>query len=225
MQKTNVIINLCGLLGLSFSTGCTFSLLDGNGPLDRENVAEHLPMASTNELAQWKREAETLPNTSDWSALVRKELREDYTFTYRKSDPFFVTGSEMTRLYLLPNDTDKRSVLEMTDSSGFKSIDNFPWYLTVDGKSVDAETGECLANGKGTGWVFALIAYGNKTTPVTTNQGAIPEHLFKEKKLKDVKYDNLSYTCIGWGVLAWGQKNNRAYFQLAWIPIPLWSVK
>jgi hypothetical protein len=39
------------------------------------------------------------------------------------------------------------------------------------------------------------------------------------------KYDRLTSYYFLCGLLAFGQKNDRAYMQIAWCPVPLWSLK
>ena len=218
MKNATMMAGLSGLLGLSLTSGCTFCLLDGNGPLERSDVATDLPATGASELARLKGETQSLPIRTP-SSPVPEEFR-GYTLKGGSSFNWDVLfGSARQRVLLQPNDADKRTLLATEDRWGILR----PLFWTADFKTLDAETGECLSREKGT-TVTSLIVHGSMRKPATSGK-AKPEYQSKQKSLNEVKYDTSSGTCIGWGLLAWGQKNSRAYFQIAWIPIPLWSVE
>lgn len=215
MKKINMVI-VAGVCGLSLTSGCTFGLLNGNGPQTRSSVASQLPTANASELAQWKEEVNSLPNKSTQAGAWK-----DYGYTADVGSSYnwdALCGSGTARALLTPHGTEKRTVLQTQDRWGFSR----PLFWTLDFKDVDTETGECLSRSKGT-LLTPLFVHMSAVTPVNPDKKT-PEYLYKNKNLDEVKYDKASGMCIGFGLLAWGQKNNRAYFQLAWIPIPLWSL-
>ena len=205
-----------GACGLSLLTGCTFCALDGNGPMPRSSVASDLPTASASDLAKWKGEVESLPIKS-----TRAGVWADHGYTANIGNSYnwdVLCGSGTMRTLLTPRDEGKRTVLQAQNRWGFFR----PLFWTLDFKDMDAETGACLSREKAT-TLTLLFVHASALKPATPDKKT-PEHLSKQKNLDDVKYDKSSGMCIGAGLLGWGQKNNRAYFQLAWIPIPLWSL-
>jgi hypothetical protein len=218
MKLVNVIAVCAGLLGLSLSTGCTFCCLDGNGPLERSSVAADLPVAGADDLAKLKGEVDSLPVTLTppvGKGFPGYAARSGHSYNWD-----VLCGGGTVRTLLKPGDAGKRTLLMTADRWGISR----PLYWTLDCKTMDAETGECLSSEKAT-MLTMLFVHASARTPWEPDKNAQPEYLSKQKSLDEVKYAKMSGMCIGAGLLAWGQKNNRAYFQLAWIPIPLWSLE
>jgi hypothetical protein len=74
------------------------------------------------------------------------------------------------------------------------------------------------------GWTIAPA--GSRTDEIAGwGYELTTESLNSTIPLKALKYDRMNSFILGTGLLAWGSKNGRAYFQILWIPIPLWSVE
>ncbi|MFA7370150.1 MAG: hypothetical protein WC334_10935, partial [Kiritimatiellales bacterium] len=50
-------------------------------------------------------------------------------------------------------------------------------------------------------------------------------YLWPSTSLNRLKYNRLTSCYFLCGLLAFGQKNDRVYLQLAWIPVSLWSLE
>jgi hypothetical protein len=207
------------------TNGCTFALLDGNGSVARESVATFLPKdADANQIAQWKQDLCYPPplgggftkqiTSGDFSGYTAQTM---YT-------PFwpYLAGPYRTLSLKEPAQADskKRAFLNVMDVWGV----GFPLFSNWRGACYDVKTGECVSGAH----IVTLTLLMMYTSGVDAAKQASDAHyplLNSDVRTTDVKYDRISAYCVGLGALAWGQKNSRAYFQVAWIPIPLWSLE
>jgi hypothetical protein len=211
---------LLGAMSLMLLTGCTFCRLQGTGPVGRENYSSYLQPASTQQMEEYKKEVDSLK--FPWGPRTMKVRYGPFTgYTQHIGQTLnwhYLAGPSRVRTLYEPADETKRAVLETFENWGI----SFPLFSLMNVSFYDAQTGECISRSKAT-ILTTFIVYASATSPTGKGGDVSPESLEKKIAIDTVKYDHMSGWCLAWGVLAWGQKNNRAYFQIAWIPIPLWS--
>ena len=203
------------LLALSAlcANGCTFYGLDGKGPSSRNYYSEKLSSVEPTRLTNWKKSAHG-PDSSTGDA-----LRDGYTLhKYRTGTiiaPNFVGGYGI-RKHLVPKDEkeDKRPLIEVEDVWGFSA----PLYMTVERNVYGADSGKCIGYHDTTS--FTLLILSHEAVWPRDEDEISDAH----KSLENVAYIRYSSFSVGWGLLAAGTKNRQAYMQIAWIPIPLWTV-
>ena len=220
-MSMNRVSALLGAVCLTLLTGCTFCCLQGNGPTSRANLSSYLQPADAQQVEQWKREVNSLK--FPWGPRSQKISYGPFSgYTSHVGQTLnwhILAGPSHQRFLYEPSNTEERTVVSTTDVWGIL----FPLYSNWNSAFYDSPTGECLSTGHMT-TLTLFIVYGSATAPAGKGKDMSPEYLVRKTDLREIKYDRMSGCCLAFGALAWGQKNDRAYFQLAWIPIPLWSL-
>ncbi len=207
--------------------GCSFAYLDGNGPKAREVYAAELPSAAKAQLGAWKADA----FRRHW--LLRTQSRvqaKGYTLHTGASFPW--TGlagcaSESTFIHPSPEtQAELRAVVSRAEGCGVLGI----FASRVWSRWYDYPSGECIMASQWTWLGGPLLVFGSDTDPSSEDKpqaaGARrPDWTSLRVPLKDLKYNRTTFVCLGLGLVAWGTRNGRAYAQLFWVPIPLWSVR
>jgi hypothetical protein len=126
-------------------------------------------------------------------------------------------------------------------------------FIAGDAAVYDYPSGECLAYQRFLrAGVIPLVAYESSLVPVTkgvlmpgcpnmmspdslcrlsTSLDGVKQdemgdcYVWPATSLNRLKYDRLTSYYFLCGLVAFGQKNDRAYMQLAWVPIQLWSLE
>lgn len=222
MKTTAAAFVLCCATASLLTHGCTFAMLDGKGSQDRTSVAVFLPSASTNQIAQWKEEISSPPPPLGRYTEKHISSGPSAGCTSRTMNtPCYaaLVGPYHARSLSTPDDPNsgKRTTLTTMDTWGTM----FPFLAAISNTRMscyDEQTAECITSGHFF-TLTVLLTYGKIAAPADKQDAK----MLNEIKPCDIKYDRLTGCCIGCGALAFGQKNNRAYLQIAWIPIPLWS--
>jgi hypothetical protein len=215
-----VLLMAAALFVVASGSGCTFYLLDGNGPKPLSAYHDELPSPGAERLAEWKEEAhERSFLVGRLSVDERGDLR-GYELHYR-STPFWpvLAGPFHVRKHWEPKrgrEGRKRTLIGKEDAWGFLS----PLFVTGKGSIYDERTRQCVAREKIT-FVTLLMIFHSRISPAE----GMSEFTDAGARLDEVMYDEVSSWSLGWGLLAAGSKNRRAYLQLFWIPIPLWSLE
>ena len=178
-------------------SGCTFYLLDGNGP--REGAPSKLEPWVI-EAVKAKRSGRAVHGQLDRYRL----LSSTHPDIGQQPLRFSSVGTVMWRgepTMQLSGDIIEYSAGEWGYLGGWSH----------SRATYDSETGEGIRqNHFSSIFVPFLISVHHSYEPIETDS-----NLYEEK----------SAFVIAFGALAFGQKNGRAYIQLAWIPIPLWSIR
>lgn len=216
------------LAGLALGpAGCTFAFLEGNGPAGREACAARLPAASQEELAAWKADA----FRRHWLLGTRSRVEAvGYTVHSGASFPWTALAgraNESTFVEPAPEHREElRSVVWRADGCGVLGI----LATSVWSRWYEYPSGECFMSSR---WTFLggpLLVFGSDVDAVPSEAPAEgkpkpPDWTSRRLALKDLKYNTTTFACLGLGLLACGSRNGRAYAQLLWVPVPLWSVR
>ncbi len=231
---------------------CNFYQLEGNGSGSRAEWEAYLPVAVPQKMDQIRIEAETSDLTllfdrgayAGYKAKLHKEFIWDIP-----------VGPYHERSFWLPDKKrGGRSLCIKLDSWG-TTVMPFIAGLFMAGKAevYDYSDGECIAYQRFLrAGIIPLVAYESSLMPSTKGQSMPgcpntmnPDSLcristsldgFKQDEMGDcylwpttslsrLKYDRLTSYYFLCGLFAFGQKNDRAYMQLAWYPIELWSLE
>ena len=231
---------------------CNFYQLKGNGSGTRSEWKSCLPDATTQQMDEIRVEAATSDVTLLFD---RGAYGGYTAKLHRKFGWKIPVGPYRERSFWLPDKKKGGRSLCMTlDSWGITILPFFAgMFMAGDAEVYDYPSGECLAYERFMrAGVIPLVAYESSLRPVTKGElipggpnMMSPDSLcwlttsldgVKQDKigscyswpstsLSRVQYDRLTSYYFLCGLLAFGQKNDRAYMQLAWIPIPLWSLE
>jgi len=237
---------------LAGSGCCNFYQLEGNGSGTRAEWSAYLPDMTPRQMDQIRVEAETSDVTLlfDRGAYggYKTKLHKEFAWNI----PF---GPYRERSIWVPDKKKGgRTLCSKLDCWG-TTILPFMTGLFVAGHAgvYDYPKGDCLAYQRFMrAGIIPLVAYESSLVPATKGQlmpgcpnTMAPDSLCKiETALDGVKQDQTG-DCYSWpatslsrveydrltsyyflcGLFAFGQKNDRAYLQLAWIPISLWSLE
>jgi len=246
--------SMAGLSALLFLSGgcCNFCSLEGNGPATREEWGAYLPVATERQMDKIRIEAETSDVTLlfDRGAYVGYKTKLHREFSW-----IIPVGPYHERSFWLPDaKRDERSLCAKMDCWGTTILPFIAGlFMAGDVEVYDYPRGECLAYQRFMrAGVIPLVAYESSLMPVTKEQqmpacpnvmapdslcrvitsldGVKPDrmgdcYVWPSTSLDQIKYDRLTAYYFLCGLVAFGQKNDRAYMQLAWIPISLWSLE
>lgn len=189
--------------------GCSYTLLHGNGLYSHDQVAEGFRTAHRSEIQQWENTARSADPDGRAHGVARVH-RQDSTLGW---------------LWL-----DRR--VEFHDAiSGFNDhilVGRTPGlagiiYGESDVALYDVLGREQFASHSTRHALFGSLYWGEIVKPGETSF-PLPW------TMPPLRHDPSSYTytrtngvSVLWGVLAGGTKNGRAYGQILWVPIPLWS--
>jgi len=244
---------VCFLVLLVANSGCcNFCSKEGNGPGTRGEWAAYLPVSTPQQMDQIRVKAETSDVTLlfERGAYIgyRAKLHREFVW----SVPI---GPYRERSFWLPdNKRGGRSLCIKMDGWGTTVLPFLAGlFVAGDAEVYDYPRGDCLAYQRFMrAGIIPLVAYESSLMPVTKEQqmpGCLnvmaPDslcrittsldgvkqdrmgdcYLWPTTSLNRIKYDRLTSYYFLCGLLAFGQKNDRVYMQLAWIPIPMWSMK
>lgn len=189
--------------------GCSYTLLEGNGLYSHGQVAEGFRTAFQSEMQEWENTARSADPTGTSRGVARVHR----------------SGSTLGWLWI-----DRR--VEYHDAiSGFNDhvlVGRTPGlagivYGESDVALYDVLSREQFASHSTRHALFGSLYWGEVVKPGETSF-PLPWNM------PPLRHDPPGYTytrtngaSLLWGVLAGGTKNGRAYGQILWIPIPLWS--
>jgi hypothetical protein len=211
---------VAALFVVASGSGCTFYLLDGNGPQRLSACRHRLPSAGAEQLADWKETAH-----EPYLCFGKMSVNAGGDFSgyemHYKPTPFWpaLAGPFRVRKHWEPtsgSEAGNRTLIGREDAWGFFA----PLFVTGKGSIYDEGTRLCVAEEKIT-FVTLLMIFHSRTSPAE----GLAELTDAGARLEEVMYDRVSSWSLGWGLLAAGSKNRRAYLQILWIPIPLWSLE
>ena len=244
---------MCLLVLLLAAGGCcNFYPLEGNGPGSKSEWEDFLPVKTAQQMDKIRIEAETSDVTLLFD---RGAYGGYKTKLHREFDWKIPAGPYHERSFWLPDKKNGGRSLCMTLDCWGTTILPFiaGMFIAGDAAVYDYPRGECLAYERFMrAGVIPLVAYESSLMPVAEGElipGSpnmmSPDSLcwfstsldgVKQDEMGEcyfwpttspnrLKYDRLTSYYFLCGLLAFGQKNDRAYMQLAWIPIQLWSME
>ena len=236
LRRVAVVAVMFGVLVVG--SGCTFFCAKGYGPRSREHYAALLPSAPVEQVQQWEKEALTArdvnvddPGYKRLSKINRMRFDDSvngYT-NYGRWGPLWAVLAGPRRVSHFEDpigyDREKRRAL-VTRGEGWHVL--APFLLSRgQTRQYDAKTGQCVGSerwfsgaGSGIGWCECVA-------PVDAPLGVLMASRESRDVATDINSLEYNHGSAFWlvsGAFACGTKNGRAYLQLAWIPIPLWSV-
>jgi hypothetical protein len=214
--------------------GCTFYLLPGEGPVPRSAYADRLVGISPAQAAQLQSEAQSshgfigeLPmairGTEDLEGAV---LHQSKTFEWP-----ILAGPFGRWWYLDPG---------AAGGSAGRALVGHDWGWGVlapvlvgwgHERAYDQETGLCVASEDIAVAALGLAVFHRATSPARKwlvfrdpARPALGPAVAPDVRggPGGVEYRHAQALALGWGFFALGTKDQRAYVQIAWIPIPLW---
>lgn len=224
MSIASLRLNALCLALILLSSGCSFYFLDGYGPLSRYRVEAFLPPESPARLAELKERVREehvhlYPHfSSDHAYETRYVGRGNHDFYW----PWLAGRSLLIEHYLPTEGYDLHGRPEFVwkaRDAGFLA----PFYQTHDDSGMYVlETGQCVARDAYFSLFYRLLFFHKSVKPVGRYWYAnAPECVAGAVDLESLDYEHMRSVSIGWGLLAVGEKNDRHYVQIAWIPIPL----
>lgn len=242
----------CFLLLLIGCGCCNFAAKEGNGACPRSAWEAYLPKAAPQQMEQIRVEAELSDVTlvfdrgaySGYQAKVRRGFTWGVPIGPYQERSFWESDKKHGG----------RSLCIKMDCWGTTLLPFMTGiFMAGDAEVYDYSKGECLAYQRFMrAGIIPLVAYESSLMPVQEGRPmpGCPNTMFPESlcrittSLDGVKQDEMG-GCYFWpasflhrprydrftayyflcGLLAFGQKNDRAYMQLAWIPIELWSLE
>ena len=227
---------------------CNFASLEGNGSRPRAEWEAYMPAATVHQMDQIRVEAEVSDVTLLFDRGVYGGYRTKLSKGFRWGIP---AGPYRERSFWMP-DRKKggRSLCMKLDSWGTTMLP----FMTGRAEVYDYPRGECVAYQRFMRFgIIPLVAYESSLVPVKDSElvpgcpnvmansslcwFSVPLEGVKQdemgnccfwpptQSLNRTDYDRLTSYYFLCGFLAFGQKNERAYMQLAWIPIKLWSLE
>ena len=219
-SRNSIWVAMAVLAVLFLGSGCTFYRCEGRGPKPRTVYAQSLHTATATEIQEWTDEAKTWQKTRPIT--IKRGAKAGYTLQGGQSIPWiFLAGTLHTRYLLDPSEKDsqaKRRILSKGDGWGFLA----PLFVRGGDTYYDRDSGACLGTGRST-CLTLLIWVDSRTVPKGGGlSGITPAVLESGDSLDDLDYDHMWGCAVAFGAIGFGAKNDRAYFQIVWIPIPLW---
>jgi hypothetical protein len=247
-----VFLSVFMLLLLLVCGCCNFASLEGNGSGTRREWEAYLPTSTPQQIEQIRIEAESSDVTLSFErgAYIGYKAKLHREFVW--SVP---VGPYRERSFWMPDaKRGGRSLCVKTDCWGTTILPFLAGlFVAGDSEVYDYPRGDCLAYQRFMrAGIIPLVAYESSLMPVTKEQQMpgcpnvmAPDSLCRittsldgvkqdqmgvcyvwpSTSLNRIKYDRLTSYYFLCGLFAFGQKNDRAYMQLAWIPIPLWSLE
>lgn len=207
------------LLGVLFPllAGCTFLYQPGNGLYRWAQLEEQLGALEVGEVEELvERALADDPDGTPRGSFSTHLSRNDYPWLWAGRRVEYRAGHTVER-----DDetiTYRDNVLRGTNTGIFRVI-----YGQDDVAVHDRETGKGYARQRTRSALLNLIYWGEVIKP-TAAMTPLPDRLGPLRwEVEEYDYTAACGMALGWGVVAWGRKNGRAYGQLLWIPIPLWS--
>lgn len=231
---------------------CNFAALEGNGSRPKSAWQAYMPAAAPYLMDQIRVEAETSDVTLffDRGAYGGYKAKVQKGFDWKVP-----VGPYQERSFLVPDKKKGgRSLCIKMDCWGTTILPFMTGiFMAGDAEVYDYSKGDCLAYQRFMrAGIIPLVAYESSLLPVADGRPmpGCPNVMFPESlctvttSLDGVKQDEIG-NCYTWqsslfsrpkydrltayyflcGLFACGQKNERAYMQLAWIPIELWSLE
>jgi hypothetical protein len=240
------------LWGVLFSGCCNFASLEGNGARPKSVWEAYLPPAAPQQMDQIRVEAETSDVTlcfergayGGYKAKLHREFVWNIPFGPYHERSFWTPDKKHTG----------RSLCITLDSWGTTILPFMTGiFMAGDAKVYDYPGGDCLAHERFMrAGIIPIVAYESSVMPVTDGrpvpgcpnvmhsdslcrittglEGVKQDEMgdcytWSSSFLKRPEYDRLTAYYFLCGLLAFGQKNDRAYMQIAWFPIELWSLE
>jgi hypothetical protein len=240
----STVLVLCLTL---FCGCCNFYSMDGNGSCPLAVWEDYLPVVTTQELDQIKSES----GASDVTLLFDRGAYGGYKTKISRGFQWGIpAGPYRERSFWTPDRTKAgRTLCMKLDSWGTTILP----FMAGNAEVYNYPRGECLAYQRFMRFgIIPLVAYESSLMPVVEGElvpgcpnvmapgslcwfsvpleGVKPDKMnqccfWPTSSLRQMKYDRLTSYYFLCGMLAFGQKNERAYMQIAWIPIPLWSME
>jgi len=230
---------------------CNFYQLQGNGPGTKAEWKSCLPDATTRQMDEIRVDASASDVTLlfDRGAYGGYTAKLHRKFSWK-----IPVGPYHERSFWFPDKKKGGRSLCMTLDCWGTTILPFiaGMFVTGDAAVYDYPSGACIAYERFMrAGVIPLVAYESSLAPVakgamipgspnmmspgslcrlTTSLNGVKQdemgkcYSWPTTSLNRVQYNRLTSYYFLCGLLAFGQKNDRAYLQLAWIPIPLWSM-
>ncbi len=231
---------------------CNFYPQVGNGVSSRSDWTEWLPAKNPAQV-EAVREAATSSDVTLY--FDRGAYGGYAAKLYRTFDWNIPVGPYRERSFWKPGDkTDGRSLCITLDCWGTTIMPFLVGLFTAGNAAVyDYSSGDCIAYERFMrAGIIPLVAYESSLMPVTygrlipgcpntmspdslcsivtsldgvNQEGMSTCYSWPTSSLNRVSYNRLTSYYFLCGLFAFGQKNDRAYMQLAWIPIPMWSMQ
>lgn len=197
--------------------GCTFIYKSGNGLYTRAQLEDRLAAMAPAEVedAVDRALAADPDGVSRGSFRVHVD-RNDYPWLWAGRRVEYRAGRTVER----DDETIayRDNILTGTNTGILRVI-----YGQDDIDVYDRETGMGYARQRTRSAILNLIYWGEVIKP-TAAMTPLPDRLGPLRwEVGEYDYTAVCGTALGWGLVGWGTKNGRAYGQLLWIPIPLWS--
>lgn len=237
---------------LAGSGCCNFYQMEGNGPRTRSEMAEYLSDATAQQMDEIRVEAATSDLTLLFDRGAYGGYRTKLHRAFAWGIP---AGPYHERSFWLPGKKrGGRSFCIKLDCWGTTLLPYMTGlFMAGDAAVYDYPRGECIAYQRFMrAGIIPLIAYESSLVPVIKGEpipgcpnvmapgslcsisaslGGVKQdemgdcYFWPATSLSQLKYDRLTSYYFLCGLLAFGHKNDRAYMQLVWIPIPLWSLE
>jgi hypothetical protein len=252
MKQVFLLVCLLVLL-LTGSGCCNFHQLEGNGSGTLAEWEGYLPVETPQKMDQFRVEAETSDVTLAFErgayAGYKTKLHREFDWKI-PIGPYHERS-----FWQPDKKRGGRSLCMTLDCWGTTILPFIAgMFVAGDAAVYDYPSGECLAYERFLrAGVIPLVAYESSLVPVTNDElmPGCPNMMSPESlcwlttSLDGVKQDEMG-NCYFWsapsllnrpkyerltsyyflcGLFAFGQKNDRAYMQLAWFPIELWSLE
>jgi hypothetical protein len=249
-----VVLPMCLLAFLFAGSGCcNFYQLEGNGSRPKAEWAEYLPKADGQKMDEIRVDAATsdvtiLFDRGDYGG-YKVKLHSEFKWG------FPVGPYHERSFWLPDSKRGGRSLCMELDGWGTELLPYMVGLFTGGSSKVyDFPRGDCIAYQRFMrAGIIPLLAYESSVLPVITDGTLTPggpnamspsslceistslegirldqmgEYYFwPATSLNRQKYNRLTSYYFLCGLLAFGQKNERAYLQIAWFPIELWSLE
>jgi hypothetical protein len=247
-----VFLSVLALCLILFCGCCNFAAREGNGPCSREEWSAYLPEPAPGQMDQIRVEAEASDVQllfergayGDYKAKVHRWFSWNIPFGPYHERSFWMPGKKRGG----------RSLCIKMDCWGTTILPFMTGiFMAGDSEVYDYSSGDCLAYERFMrAGIIPLIAYESSVMPVakgrpmpgcpslmspdslcriSTSLDGVKQdemgecYVWSSSFLDRTKYDRLTSYYFLCGLLAFGQKNDRAYMQLAWIPIELWALE
>jgi|GEM_PF-2905767 len=252
MKQFFLPVCLLALL-LEGSGCCNFYQKKGNGPGTRAEWEAYLPVLTPRQMDQIRVEAETSDVTLSFDRGAYSGYKAKLSRGFAWKVP--VGPYHERSFWAPDKKKGGRSLCIKMDCWGTTILPFMTGlFMAGDAEVYDYSKGDCLAYERFMrAGIIPLVAYESSLMPVSEGQPmpGCPNVMFPESlcsistSLDGVKQDEMG-GCYFWeppsllhrpkydrltsyyflcGLFAFGQKNDRAYMQLAWIPIQLWSLE
>jgi len=248
----NLHQSVCGLFLLLACGCCNFGSLEGNGNRPKSAWKGHMPSLTSQQIDQIRLEAEASDVTLSFDRGAYGGYKAKLQ---RGFDWNFPAGPYRERSYWIPDKKrGGRSLCVRMDCWGTTILPFMTGiFMAGDAEVYDYPRGECLAYQRFMrAGIIPIVAYESSLMPVSggrpmpgcpnvmssdslcrisTSLDGVKEaemgdcYTWPSSFLQWPRYERLTSYYFLCGLFAFGQKNERAYLQLAWMPIQLWSLE